>query len=311
MRFVTRSASMRGVQALLLMALTLPAHAQSNSPATGLQRAQYQVFSGDYNGDGFKDILAKAKPKVIPIALDDLAIPIVIYASPTFVLMSNNGAPYSLVTKPASSIVNSSVWLASTHAVDFGDFLGNGVTSMMIRSIVPNGDSFTVTTSASVIQPSLLQRISSSDLGIDLGAVGRTTEFRDSNRDGRADLVVRTNGRITDVFIADTNGQFARATGNGSIEASWFAFRASLDANDPASALNFISITRRSKYSAAFQAIGTQLPNLTQRWSSFAAVRIVSSRFANYLITQTINGVATDYMITFVWENGRWVVAEL
>lgn len=311
MRFVTRSALMGGVQALLLMALTLPAHAQSNSPATGLQRAQYQVFSGDHNGDGYKDILAKAKPKVVPIALDDLTIPIVLYASPTFVLMSNNGAPYSLITKPDSSIVNSPVWLASTHAVDFGDFLGNGITSMLIRSIVPNGDSFTVTTSASVIQPSLLQRISSTDLGIDLGAVGRTIEFRDSNSDGRSDLVVRTNGRITDVFIASSDGLFVRATGNGSIEASWSALRASLDANDPTSALNFISIKRRSHYSAAFQAVGSQLPNLTQRWSSFAAVRVVASRFANYLITQTIDGVATDYMITFVWENGRWVVAEL
>jgi len=202
------------------------------------------------------------------------------------------------------------VWLANTHAVDFGDFLGNGITSMMIRSIVPNGDSFTVTTSASVIQPSLLQRISSSDLGVDLGATGRTIEFRDSNRDGRADLVVRTNGRITDVFIADSNGQFVRSTGNMTIEASWFALCASLDANDPTSALTFFASDRQAQYGPVLQALGAQLSGLTQRWSSFAAVR-VGSTFANYLVTQSINGVSTDYMITFVLQDGRWVIAEL
>jgi hypothetical protein len=311
MKMVTRCALMRGLHALLVLtALILPAYPQSNSPATGLQQAGYQIFSGDYNGDGYKDIFAKAKPKVVPIALDDLTIPVVIFASPNFVLMSTNGGPYSVIIKPVPSIMSSSVWAASTHAIEFGDFLGNGVTSMMIRAVVPGADSFTVTTPSNVIQPYLLQRISSSGLGIDLGATGRTIELRDSNRDGRADLVVRTNGRITDVFIADSNGQFARATGNATIEASWFALCASLDANDPTSALTFFASDRQDRYGPVLQAFGAQLSNLTQRWSSFAAVRVAST-FANYLVTQTINGVSTDYMVTFVLQDGRWVITEL
>jgi hypothetical protein len=290
--------------------LASAAFAQAAPASTALQLGNYVIFSGDVNGDGYVDILAKSTPKFVPIALDDLIFSIPIFASPTFVLLSSGGS-YSLVTEPPASIVNSSVWQANSHSLAFADFLGNGVTSMLIRSAVAGGDSFSVTASPSTGQLALLQHISSSDLGVDLGALSRTVEFRDANRDGRADLVVRTNGRITETFLADSNGLFVRPIGNATIEASWYAFCASLDANDPASAVSFISATRRAQYDAAFQAVGSQLPDLTQRWSSFAAVRVVGSSFANYLITQTINGIATDYMITFVWEDGRWVVAEL
>ncbi len=305
---------MKGVRCLLLFCFACCAatksHSQAVSPMNALQLASYSVFSGDVNGDGQTDILAKSKPKFVPILLDDISIPIAAFSSPNFLLLSNGGA-YSLVLKPSGSILSSAVWQANTHVVALGDFLGNGVMSMMIRSQIPGGDTFTVTTPASAVQPTLLQRISPNDLGVDLGASARTVDFRDANRDGRADLVVRTNGRITDVILADVNGLFIRATGNASIEATWYGLRAALDDNDPQSALNFITLTRQNQYGAAFQAAGSQLSGLTQKWSAFAAVRVVPASFANYLITQTIDGVATDYMITFIWENGRWVVAEL
>jgi hypothetical protein len=309
---LSSASPLRRYAACLVMLAAIPvlARAQVNSPATALERAGYQVFSGHFNGDSYIDILVRAKPKIVPIAIDDLAVPIAIFASPTFALLSDGAGSYSLVVRPSASITSSSVWQANTHSVAYADFLGNGVTGIMIRSVVAGGVSFTVTSSPSAVQPSLLQKISSSDLGLDLGASGRTVEFRDANRDGRSDLVVRTNGLITDTFLADSNGLFVRATGNSSIEAAWYGLRASLDANDRASALNFISSDKQSQYSALFQAIGSELPNLTQRWSSIAGAS-VDSRFANYIVTQTINGTATDYMITFVFENDRWVISEL
>jgi hypothetical protein len=286
------------------------ASAQAVTPVTALQAGNYTIYSADYNGDGHTDILAKAKPRMVMIALDDISVPIPVYSSPIFVLMSS-GSTYTLETRPASHIVNSSAWQANTHMVAFGNFLGNGVTSMMIRSQVPNGDTFTITTPASALQPTLLQRISSTDLGLDLGASNRTVEFSDSNRDGRQDLVVRTGGRITDVFVADENGQFARAAGNpGSIVAAWNGLRASLDASDPASALNFFATESRNRYEAVFQRLGSQLPNLSPRWSGLEQIR-VGSQHATYVIKQTFNGVTTDYLVSFVYQDGRWVLLEM
>jgi hypothetical protein len=286
------------------------ASAQAVTPANALQAGNYTIYSGDFNGDGRTDILAKAKPRIAMIALDDLSVPLAIFASPTFALLSS-GSSFTLVNKPESNVVNSGVWQANTHTIAFGNFLGNGITSMMIRAQVPNGDSFTITTPAGVIQPTLLQRISSTDLGLDLGASGRSVEFSDANRDGRQDLVVRTSGRITDVFVADENGQFVRAPGNpGSIVAAWNGLRASLDASDPASALGFFSTESRNRYDAVFQRLGSQLPNLSPRWSGLEQIR-VSSLEATYSIKQTFEGVTTDYLVQFVYQDGRWVLLEL
>ena len=285
--------------------------AQSVPPATALQLANYAVFSGDVNGDGFRDILLKAKPRLVLIQLDDLSVPIPVYPVPTFVLLSNGGS-YTLVTSPALDIVNSSVWQANTYTISFGDFIGNGVTSMMIRSTTGGGDTFTVTTPANAVQPTLLQRITPGDLGIDLGDPSRTVEFRDSNRDGRSDLVVRTNGRVTDVFVADSTGQFMRQAGStGSISVAWNGLRASLDASDAASAVGFFSADTQSRYDSVFQRLGAgELPNISARWSNFQQIS-VDATYATYAITQTYNGVSSDYLVSFVFENGRWVLNEM
>jgi hypothetical protein len=274
-----------------------------------LVRAKYTVYSGDYNSDGHIDILAKATPAVIPIALDDLNVPIVFFPSPTFVLLSS-GSTYTLDYNPSSALKNSAVWQLNTHDLSFGDLLGNGAGAMLIRSKSTGGTSFTVSTSPSDGKPQFVQAIGANDLGLDLGTSGVSVQLKDTNRDGRADLIVRTNGLIAAVFVADAGGAFQRPTDSaGSITASWRALCAALDAGDPTSALSFISTYSGPKYSSAFANLGSDLAGLTQYWSDIQAVT-VSTRYATYLLTQNLDGQERGYLITFVNENGRWVVEQ-
>jgi hypothetical protein len=83
------------------------AHAQSipEQYQFALQRAEYRVFMGDVNGDGFPDVLVKAQVKLTFVHIDEMLAPILLKpASPTFVLLSSGGT-YSLTKSPNAALL--------------------------------------------------------------------------------------------------------------------------------------------------------------------------------------------------------------
>jgi hypothetical protein len=100
----------------VLAFIVAPQLTQAQVPAKfvdALRRGSYTLLSGDVNSDGIPDILARAKPNVVPIDLDGLSIPIVFYVSPTFALLSQPGGNYSLLANPSASIRNHTAWQAT------------------------------------------------------------------------------------------------------------------------------------------------------------------------------------------------------
>lgn len=296
--------------ALVTIANMEAAVAQSANPFAGwLGGANYQLYSGDVNSDGYPDLLAKSKPKLIPIAVDDITIVIPKRASPTFVLLSSGGS-YSLVINPANSIKDSSVWQLDSFTIVLGDILGDGSGSALIRASVPGGTSFTVATSMTDGNPQLVQVISSAELGVDLGGPGKDVKFSDANDDGRSDLIVRTNGLITDVFVSDASGRFTRQPGaEGSIAVAWNAFRASLKANEISSAINFFASDVRDEYQGVMQALSDSLSDLPEQWAPLLAVA-VSNEYGIYLLDQVADGTTRSHLIVFERQGGRWVLSE-
>jgi hypothetical protein len=79
------------LQALLLLVISsTTAHAQTSPYANALQKAKYQVFTADVNGDGSPDYLLKSTPSVIMLPLDDDdSFPLTFFAgSKTFAISS-------------------------------------------------------------------------------------------------------------------------------------------------------------------------------------------------------------------------------
>jgi hypothetical protein len=273
-----------------------------------LDRAQYQVFVGDINGDGIPDVLVKAKTPVAMIPLDDLQFPVVLKPpSPTFELLSN-GAGYTLVINPPWSVIQNPVWTTGNYDLLFADTLGTGSHDLLLRPRTAGGTAFLVSTSPTDGSPQLAETISQSTLGIDLGASGVSVALTDVNRDGRADLVVRTNGQITAVFLADANGTFSKpVSAQSSVFASWNGLRASLDAGDINSAAAFVAPASRAGYVAVLTSIGANVANVSGNWSDLKAIELAPT-YARCALIQTENGSQYLYHVNFVLQNGQWLV---
>jgi hypothetical protein len=278
--------------------------------ANALQRTQYAVFTGDVNGDGFRDVLAKAKQSIILIDYDVL-IPVVRRpVSPTFALLSQNGAPYILDANPSAAVINSPVWQPNAYDLVFGDVLGTGSVSMLLRARMPGVPSFLVTTSSSNGTPMLLEELTTARIGYDLSAAGTTVALSDTNRDSRADLIIRVNGLIEGVLTADAQGMFAKpANDSDSVILAWRSFCAALNSGDVNSAARFLSADAQAKYVPALQRLGSALTGVTASWSEPKAVRI-SALFATYGVQQTVSGANEIHLVLFMKEDGRWVLSD-
>ena len=274
-----------------------------------LQRAEYQVFSGDVNGDGTADVLAKARRTFVLIDFD-VSIPIALRPpSPTFVLLSANGS-YSLTVNPGATLVNHPAWQASSHDLVFGDVLGTGNNAMLFRGRAAGAPSFVIVTSPTDGQPLLLQSLTDGTLGVDISGTTHSVSLVDTNRDGRADLVLRTNGTIDTVFAANADGLFAAPEDEEDrVMMAWRAFCAALDTGDLTSAQQFISSTTQAKYMAGLNNLGASVTTLTSTWAQPREIA-TDTNFAQYAIMQTVNGSTQLHLMVFRKTSNRWVLEQ-
>lgn len=284
--------------------------AQAASYANAVGKTRYEAVSGDVNNDGVPDILVRALPDIIMLPLDDeLQVPLLSPApSPTFVLLSGAGGTYTLVTKPGAEITGSSVWQAGTHRVVYGDVLGTGAGSIVIKAESAGATSFVVAMAADTGVLRLVQQLNVATIGINLGAEGTSVALRDQNGDGRTDLRVSVNNRLTAVLLADAAGVF-HADAGATVAATWNAMLAALDAGDKATALTYISSGSQENYSRAFGEMGDDIRTVSATLSDFA-IRELRPGYAMASITMNYGGKVTLRPITFIDKNGQWVILE-
>ena len=289
-----------------------PSHAQSfpSQYANLLQRADYRFFSGDINGDGHIDVLAKSKLRIVMIDFDP-AIPIVLKSpSPTFMLLSDSSGQYSLITSPPAATVASAIWRPNSHELSFGDVDGTGSVALLARARVAGEPSFVVVTSATNGMPLLRQHLTTTAIGVDISGPSVSLALTDTTRDGRADLIIRTDGRISTVLAANAAGLFvAPDTSQDRIIMAWNAFCASLDAADVASAANFIDEQSRPRYVPALNDLGVAITGVTTSWSAPKAVE-VDTDYAVYSVVQTMDGRSDIHLALFIRVNGNWLLSD-
>ncbi|HEY8102387.1 MAG TPA: hypothetical protein VIF82_16735 [Burkholderiaceae bacterium] len=300
------------LMAFALLATIYPAHASPYDNA--MTRTVYHVFSGDVNGDGTPDILVKADFKIIMLPLDDDGLfPLPIPApSPTFVLLSQSDGSYVLTAKPDASIVNSAVWQANSHDVIVGDVLGNGAGSILVKTRTPGQPSFVVAMSSSTGALQLVQVLTTANIGIDLGAAGTTVTFQDQNGDGRTDLVVSVNGRVSSVLVADASGTFHvndPSSTAASARAVWNGMLNALSTGDTTTAVTYIIDGSKDKYTQAFTDLG---PDVAQFASSFGSIDFVhvSSNYIIGVVTENYAGQTTMGYINFILSPDGWSIEE-
>ncbi|HEY8101774.1 MAG TPA: hypothetical protein VIF82_13580 [Burkholderiaceae bacterium] len=296
------------LMALTLLATIYPAHASPYDNA--MARTVYHAFSGDVNGDGYPDILLKADYKIIMLPLDDDGLfPLPIPApSPTFVLLSQSDGSYVLTAKPDASIVNSAVWQANSYDLILGDVLGNGAGSILIKTRTPGQPSFVVAMSSSTGALQLVQVLTTANIGIDLGAAGTTVAFQDQNGDGRTDLVVSVNNRLTSILLADANGDFAKnSTSNdtATIRAVWSGMLNALSNGDTTTALSYINDESKDSYAQIFSDLGSNVQQLPSSLSNFNFVTVTST-YATAVVSQSYGGQNTMGFVNFMLGAGGW-----
>jgi hypothetical protein len=289
--------------------LAVPVVGFAQAPADIFGRAEYVVRSGDVNGDGYIDIVAKARQRIAMIALDDLSFPIPIPSTvASFAIISDSTGNYSLTTSVTAALLANSAWRLGTHDLRYGDILGNGAGGAIIEARNAGDPSFSVSATPAGV-PQLLQKLNDSSIGYDLAATGTTSYLSDRSGDGRADLTIERNGFIAAVLYADSNGVFTYNR-EGTVRAVWLGFKGFLDAGNSASALGYIAADSVPVYTDILQQLGGHVRDIGASWSDIRLISM-SDRFASFSIVDTAESRRTIHVLVFIRENGRWYVSTL
>jgi hypothetical protein len=161
--------------------------------ATTWSTQDYDLYAGDFNGDGKTDILyiAKSSANASGINLSDGTGPNI----PLQIWPSNYlGIP----------------WYGNQFKVILADFNGDGHTDILLQANTP-GDSYLLLANAQGMITGVSEAIPSTLAGLGWSADQHRLVAGDFNHDGRADIFLQATSPsgTNAVFLAEANGQFA------------------------------------------------------------------------------------------------------
>jgi len=192
--------------AIISLGLSLASLADA---ATPWSTQDYDLYSGDFNGDGKTDILYIAKDA----------------AKPSGIAVSDGSGPNIAWQSWASNFLGIQ-WYGSQYVAVVGDFNHDGKADVLLQRVTP-GDNYLLLADATGRLVAISQTISNSALGLSWSKDKHTILAGDFNGDGRADLFFQaaTPSDTNAIVLADTSGTFTTGPSQTWTDGSWSAFK--------------------------------------------------------------------------------------
>src|SRR6266513_679637 len=167
--------------------------AGAQQPLNPWSTQDYDFYAGDFNSDGYTDLLYVARNP----------------SNPSGILLSDGTAP-TIAGQTWASDYLGIPWSSNAYTVLVGDFNGDGKTDIFLQSNIP-GDGYLLLTDSSGKITAISQTIPAQAMGIAWSADQHHLVVWDFNGDGRADVFFQpvTPGGTSAVVYADASGQFS------------------------------------------------------------------------------------------------------
>lgn len=190
--------------------------AQQGGGSNSWSNEDYDFYAGDFNGDGYTDILFIARTPGFPSGI----------------LLSDGTAPTILSQTWASNYLGIP-WSPDAYTVVLGDFNGDGKTDIFLQSTGP-GDSYLLLTDSTGKVSAISQTMPAEAMGLAWTADQHHLVAGDFGGTGRAGLFFQPTvpGGMSAVVYTDANGQFTSGAPTQTWSDGYLGFNWSLqDAN--------------------------------------------------------------------------------
>jgi len=273
----------------------------------------FSVASGDYNEDGYVDML---------ISGDYLDIII----GSRCVLGAGSGCiptEHWYHYPPTNSELSHASWDYTTHEVLRFDFDTDGTNDLFLMPKAKGYPSFQIPFESiddhyngNLTVVDELNTIEWNQIGVDLGDPGTVAYFEDLNTDGFLDLRVEHLGIPSGIYYGTSpNGWIALPLGSDTesndddqlIEladtsttiAVWNGFSAALNNGDADLASQYFAPSSRDSYAQLFTLLGSNISGLTSNWTELTLIEL-TDRVATYSLKQDEGGSERLHSIIFV-----------